>query len=137
MIRGLLVLLTCQFMGTVVTDAFGLPVPGAVIGLVVFLGLLKVRRPAPDSGEIRAAEGLLRHLSLLFVPAGVGVMANLTIIEQHWVSITTGFFASWLAGLVIAAGAATAAAALLPSAAAHADDGTLNEDIATPQSETS
>jgi putative effector of murein hydrolase LrgA (UPF0299 family) len=95
--------------------------------MILFLFVLHVRRPASDSPEIRAAEGLLRHLSLLFVPAGVGVMANLAVIERHWAAITSGFFASWLAGAVVAAGVGVAATALQRAVARPRDEASTRE----------
>lgn len=81
MLGFLTVLLCCQLAGEVAARAAGLPVPGPVIGMgLLFAGLLVrgLKRPGGVPEELgRLSDGLLRHLSLLFVPAGVGVIANL------------------------------------------------------------
>jgi holin-like protein len=103
---GLLVLLGCQLLGQLVADALGLPVPGPVVGLVLLLGWLQLRRPAEDSGLARVCGGLLRHLQLLFVPAGVGVVQYLSVIASAAVPLVLGLVVSWLLALVVTAGVA-------------------------------
>ena len=101
MIRGLTVLLLCQFAGELVAAVTRVPVPGAVLGLVLLLGWLQWRRPAPEAGTVRAAEALLKHLQLLFVPAGVGVVAYLTVLREHALPVSVSLVGSWLAGLLV------------------------------------
>jgi len=76
MLHALLILLGCQLAGEAMARALDLPLPGPVLGLVLLLagfaalpGLVDRMRPL--------ASGLLAHLSLLFVPAGVGVIGHL------------------------------------------------------------
>lgn len=83
MIWAIAALLTCQLVGEVIARGAGLPVPGPVIGLGLLLVALAIRRNAPKPLEA-LADGLLRHLSLLFVPAGVGVMVHFARIEADW-----------------------------------------------------
>lgn len=106
MIHGLLVLLGCQLVGEFVVRLLGLQVPGPVVGMVVLLGVLRVREPGPDSGVVRVAEGLLEHLQLLFVPAGVGVVQYLSVIGASAVPIVVGLLVSWFAALASTAGVA-------------------------------
>ncbi len=107
MINGALWLLGCQLVGEVVVRSLGLPVPGPVLGMVLLFGVLSVRRPGPESGTLRVADGLLRHLQLLFVPVTVGIMVHAAAIKEQWVPITGGLVLSWAAGLVTVAGLAT------------------------------
>src|SRR3546814_11705215 len=75
-VAALILLLSCQLAGELVTRALTLPVPGPVFGLaLLFLILLWRRRSAPALDQ--AADLLLANLSLLFVPAGVAIV-------QHW-----------------------------------------------------
>lgn len=108
MIPGLLVLLGCQLVGEFLVRLLDVPVPGPVVGMVVLLVLLQLREPSKDSGVVRVAEGLLKHLQLLFVPAGVGVVQYLSVIGASAVPLVVGLFVSWFAAL-----ATTAAVALL------------------------
>ena len=100
MLRPLTTLLLCQFVGEVVAHALDLPLPGPVIGLLVLLGVLVVRH-GPDDAMRSASNGLLRHLSLLFVPAGVGVMTQLDALAQDWVAIAGAVLVSTALGLVV------------------------------------
>ena len=108
MIGGLLVLLACQLAGQLVADTLGLPVPGPVLGLVLLLGWLRVREPADDSGLARVCGALLRHLQLLFVPAGVGVVQYLSLLAGSAVPLMLGLVVSWVVALRVAAGLAGA-----------------------------
>lgn len=100
MLRGLTVLLTCQLAGEALVRGSGLPVPGPVIGMVVLLAWLTWRRPAPESGVVRAGDALLRHLQLFFVPAGVGVIAHLALLRADAVPLLASLLGSWLLGLL-------------------------------------
>ena len=94
MIAGLQPYLLCQLAGEVIVHGLGLPVPGPVLGLVFLLLLLLLARdrfavlargPLQGDGVENASRGLLAHLSLMFVPAGVGVVQN-SISSPHMAS---------------------------------------------------
>jgi putative effector of murein hydrolase LrgA (UPF0299 family) len=79
MLPALATLLLCQLAGEAVVYVAALPIPGPVVGMVLLFGLLLVRAPLPSAtGD--TADGMLNHLSLLFVPAGVGVVQHLSLI---------------------------------------------------------
>ena len=101
MVNGLMWLLGCQLVGEVLVRLTGLPVPGPVVGMAVLLVLLQVRRAGDDATVVRAADGLLRHLQLLFVPAGVGVVAYVAVLREDALPITVAMLGSWLAGLLV------------------------------------
>lgn len=74
--------------------------PGPVIGLVLMLGwFLKFGPPAPALRE--TAQGLLKHLGLLFVPAGVGVVAELGVLRDNALAISLAILISTLLGLLV------------------------------------
>jgi holin-like protein len=104
MINGLLQLLICQLVGEFTAKALNLPVPGPVIGMVVLFVFLQIRRPGTEAGIFQASDGLLRHLQLLFIPVGAGVIQYLPLIAQSWLPILGGLVISWLAALVVTAG---------------------------------
>lgn len=108
MILGFLALLACQLIGQFLVDAVALPVPGPVVGMVLLLAVLLVRKPSLHSGTVRAADALLRHLQLLFIPAGVGLIAYLRLIGAQWWPIVAGIVTSWLIALLVTAGVGTA-----------------------------
>lgn len=102
MIHYLALLLSCQLVGEVLSLTLGLPIPGPVIGmLLLFIGLL-IKRGVPQ-GLSRVAEGLLEHLSLLFVPAGVGVMLHASLLAEQWAALTVALVISTALTLVVSA----------------------------------
>lgn len=95
MIASLSLILLCQLAGEVFVRGLKLPVPGPVVGLLLLLALLLARDrckvlargPLQQDGVENASRGLLAHLSLLFVPAGVGVVQKLDLIAEHGIAI--------------------------------------------------
>jgi holin-like protein len=102
LLKGVLVLLACQLGGEVVVRLLDLEFPGPVVGMVAFLVVLRVRRPRPQSVLVRAPALLLKHLQLLFVPAGVGVIAYRDELRNDAWPLAAGLWLSWLLGLVVA-----------------------------------
>lgn len=100
-LKGVLVLLACQLVGEVVVRLLWLEFPGAVLGMLLFLVVLRVRRPRLSSGLVRGPDVLLRHLQLLFVPAGVGVIVYLEALRDDAWPLAAGLWLSWLSGLVV------------------------------------
>lgn len=95
-------LLLFQLLGELLVVSLRLPVPGPVLGMmIVFLVLLFRHRIAHQMRN--ATEQLLSHLSLLFIPAGVGVMVHLARLEQEWLAILVALLASTLLGLLVTA----------------------------------
>ena len=100
MLRALTGLVLCQFGGEVVARGVGIPLPGPVLGLVLLLVILIVRG-GPGEGMLEASNGLLRHLSLLFVPAGVGIVTQLDALAQDWVAIVAAVLASTVLAVAV------------------------------------
>jgi holin-like protein len=101
-LRALTLLILCQFIGEVVARAAGLTMPGPVLGLLLLLGILAVRG-GPDEAMRSTSIGLLRHLSLLFVPAGVGVITQLDALGRDWLAIGVSIVVSTILGLAVTA----------------------------------
>jgi len=102
MINTFVILLLFQLVGEVIAHGFSLPVPGPVIGMLLLLIYLMVK---PDAAQKLAptANGLLRHLSILFVPAGVGVMLHGQRIADEWLPIVVSLVVSTVLGMVATA----------------------------------
>lgn len=102
MINTFSLLLVYQLIGELLARAFALPIPGPVIGMALLFLSLLVR--GHISEELRAgASALLQHLSLLFVPAGAGVMLHLHRVADEWLPITFSLIVSTIAGLAVTA----------------------------------
>lgn len=106
MIEGLLGLLLCQVVGTFLADWLHLKVPGPVLGMLLLLCWLTWRKPREDAPVLRAGDAVLNAMPLLFIPAGVGVVAWLGLIKAQWLPIGVGMIVPWAAGLLATAGAA-------------------------------
>lgn len=102
MIPALATLLVFQLMGEALVFASGAPVPGPVVGLALLLFTL-VLRPTVVTGLKLTAQTLLQHLSLLFVPAGVGVMLHLQRLGDEALAIGVALIVSTWIGLASAA----------------------------------
>ena len=102
MLGFFIVLLSCQLLGEVIVIAAGLPLPGPVVGMaLLFVGLL-IKGSIP-AGLDRMGDALLSHLSLLFVPAGVGVMLHAELIGAELLPIAASVIISTMITIVVTA----------------------------------
>jgi holin-like protein len=102
MLNFVALLLVCQLIGEVIQKASGLPLPGPVIGMVIlFIGLL-IRGEVPETlGSV--TKNLLDNLALLFVPAGVGVLTHLALVEDEWLPISLALVLSTVITIAVTA----------------------------------
>lgn len=100
MVRGLTILFLCQLAGEAIVRGFDIAFPGPVLGMALLLaGMAAVGRTGPALDE--AADGILRNLSLLFVPAAVGVMQQAGLIAAHWLAIAAAVVISTVLTLIV------------------------------------
>jgi holin-like protein len=126
MIASLSLILLCQLAGEAFVRGLGLPVPGPVIGLMILLVLLLARDrfaafargPLQGDGVESASRGLLANLSLLFVPAGVGVVQKLDLIVHHGIAFLGVLVISVLITLLVTVATFLVASRLLTRAGA-------------------
>ena len=112
MIEAFALLLLCQLAGEVVSRGLGIAMPGPVVGLLLlFAGLLIVQRTGSISATSiggtalgRATGGLLQYLSLLFVPAGVGVIDHLGLVNSYGPVLFIALVVSTALALAVTAG---------------------------------
>ena len=100
-LAGFALLLACQLGGELLARALGLPWPGPVLGLLALIGLLAIGVARDAIGA--ASEVLLQHLSLLFVPVGVGVITHLDAIAAHGIALAAVLLLSTWIGLAVSA----------------------------------
>src|SRR5690349_16113967 len=107
MIVSLTVILLCQLVGEVIVRGFGWPVPGPVLGMLILLAVLslrdRVKTTLPEFGRTldSTGKGLLAHLSLLFIPASVGVVQRLDVLEAYGVGLVVALVVSTFVTLVV------------------------------------
>ena len=100
-IRGLAWLLAFQSGGELLSRGLALPFPGPVVGMLLLL--IALRFEAIRVPVSACADFLLAHLSLLFVPVGVGVMTHLGLLSQFGGRMLAVLVLSTLIGLAITA----------------------------------
>jgi len=88
MINGMIWLLGYQLVGELLSRALSLPVPGTVIGMLLLFLTFCVRKSIPDHLK-ETAPALLSHMSLLFIPVGVGLMAWRDMLRSYAVSLVS------------------------------------------------
>ena len=86
MLQGIITLVALQLLGETISFYFDIPIPGAIIGMVLLLGYLMLRgyvsRPlAETSGK------LFPYLPLLLIPASVGVIQYGTLLEKEGIAV--------------------------------------------------
>lgn len=102
MLNALTLILCCQLAGELLVTAIGLPVPGPVCGMALLFAGLVARGGIPDEiGTL--ADTLLGNLSLLFIPAGVGVMLHLGLLQAEIVPISVALIGSTLITIAVTA----------------------------------
>ena len=100
-LRGLAVLLLLQAAGEAIAHAWALPLPGPVLGMALLLPVLRIEAVR---GWVQAgAELLLAHLSLLFVPIGVGVITHLDLVSRYGLQLLAVIVLSTWAGMAVTA----------------------------------
>ncbi|APW36127.1 CidA/LrgA family protein [Rhodoferax koreense] len=100
-LRGMAWLLALQSIGELLARGLQLPFPGPVVGMILLL--VALRWPLVQAPVAACADFLLSHLSLLFVPVGVGVMTHLSLIGTYGVRILLALVVSTWIGLAVTA----------------------------------
>ena len=110
MIEAVLLIFLCQLAGATAARLLALPVPGPVLGMVLlFVGLQARRALRPDAADLKSlpigivAGFLLANLSLLFVPAGVGIVAHAPTLARHGIGLAAALIVSTLLSLAVTA----------------------------------
>ena len=100
-LRGLAWLLALQSLGELLARGLKLPFPGPVVGMLLLL--LALRWPLVREPVAACANFMLSHLSLLFVPVGVGMMTHLGLLGQYGLRILVVVVLSTWIGLGVTA----------------------------------
>jgi len=100
MLNYLTLIFVCQLMGELITGASGLPIPGPVLGMVLLFGFLIWRGDVPSPlGEV--AGSLQRAMSLLFVPAGAGVILHAHLLADALLPLGLALLVSTIVAVLI------------------------------------
>ena len=102
MLSAITQLLLFQLAGELLARGLELPVPGPVLGMVLLFAMLVLRGGVDDELQ-HTAQSLLQHLSLLFVPAGAGIMLHLHRVAEEWLPLTLSLLVSTFVTLAVTA----------------------------------
>lgn len=102
MLGAVTALMVCQLAGELAVRSLDLPLPGPVAGMALLFGFLVVHGRVPAALD-RVASTLLAHLSLLFVPAGVGVITHLDRVAAEPLALLLALGPATLIALVVTA----------------------------------
>lgn len=110
MILSITALLVCQLLGEIIARAAHIPVPGPVLGFALLFCALLVRdRIWPNATPIGETtfggftKMLLGSLSLLFIPAGVGIVSNFAVFRDYGLAVAVALIGSTVLTLVLTA----------------------------------
>lgn len=105
-IMGFVILLVFMWLGGAARQALFLPLPGPVVGFALLaLALIALEQGFGRGYESifgsvgPVARGLLNHMGLLFVPAGVGIINEGEVLQKDWLPILLGVLFSTILGL--------------------------------------
>jgi holin-like protein len=102
------ILVGLQLVGEVLRQTLHLPLPGPLIGMFLLTVVLVVRGSAGPLAEraiptslLKAANALIANMGLLFVPAGVGIISEISVLRHEWLAILVGLLVSTVLGLAV------------------------------------
>ena len=102
MLKGIITLLGFQFLGECISTLFSLLVPGPVIGMVLLLLFLIIRKSSFPSLDTAVANHL-RYLPLVFIPAAMGIITQIDIISKEFLAILTALVLGTIIALIFGA----------------------------------
>lgn len=79
--------------------AAGLPLPGPILGMMLLFAILLLRGGEVPQALAATSDALLRNLGLLFIPAGVGVIAHLGLLAEALLPIALAISIGTLAAI--------------------------------------
>lgn len=97
---SLAILVAFQLVGSWIADVLHLPVPGSVVGMILLTAILELEW-LPIDAVRPAGDLLLRHLTLLYVPAGAALLLYVGVLRAAWLAVAVAGVASLLAVLIV------------------------------------
>ena len=79
-LKEFVILCACLLLGSLTRKAINFPIPEAVYGMIYLFIALRLNILKPEEIE-KTSNGILANLAFLFVPVGVGIMANYEVIQ--------------------------------------------------------
>ena len=79
-LKEFVILCSCLLLGSLTRKVIDFPIPEAVYGMIYLFIALRVKILKPEEVE-KTSNGILSNLAFLFIPVGVGIMANYEVIQ--------------------------------------------------------
>jgi len=102
---ALAILVGAQLIGEILSRLLHLPLPGPVVGMFLLAVALVIRGGGEDgaaAGPLAdTAHALVANMGLLFVPAGVGVVTEMGVVQKEWLPLLAGMVVSTALSLVV------------------------------------
>ncbi len=102
MLQALAALLLFQLLGELIVRWTGLPLPGALAGMVLLLATLAVKGRVPEALE-QTSSGLFRHMMLMFIPLVAGVIVHYERVSAEWLPFVVACIAGAAVTIVVTA----------------------------------
>ena len=102
MLEYLTLILACQLIGEFAVSTANIPFPGRVAGMILLFIFLLIKQEIPEALS-NVAGALLNNLSLMFVPAGVGVMLHFELLGTDALPLSIALVVSTLLTIEITA----------------------------------
>lgn len=99
---GLLILLVFFLLGSVCQYAFDLPLPASILGMLLLLIVLLIRKKVPDS-LLRISQVLSPLLPLFIIPVSVGIVTQKSLLTEHGLMLTAILIVSLVPGALVCA----------------------------------
>ena len=102
MLKGIITLLVFQFLGECISKLFKLLVPGPVIGMILLVIFLIIKKSSFESLD-HAVSLHLRYLPLLFIPAAMGIITQVSILSKEFLAISVSLILGTIIALAFSA----------------------------------
>lgn len=99
MLRGFIVLVALQMLGDAISDFMDIPIPGAVLGMLMLLTWLCISKAEPVLLN-KTAQSLFPYLPLFLIPASAGVINYIGLVQKEWLTLLVSLVASTLLGIL-------------------------------------
>ncbi|MCH2157411.1 MAG: CidA/LrgA family protein [Oleiphilaceae bacterium] len=99
MVFGLVSLCLISVLATWLVDQLSIPIPGAIIGLLIVFTIC-VFRGKPGKYLERSSQTLTLYIPLLILPSCIGIMDHWHLIQKEWLAILVAICVSVLFTLI-------------------------------------
>ena len=99
---GIALLVLAQMAGDAAVARLGLPLPGALVGMLLLLAVLIVMGRVPRPIEL-AAGPLLRHIMMFLMPVVAGVLEHSSVLQGQWLPFLVSSLLGTFLTLVVTA----------------------------------